>query len=75
MTSAPSVTATATLYRKILRACRSLPRETQDYYRRHAIQSIRAFEDETDVERVASLIAEGERALDWVINKYRNSSK
>ena len=59
-------------YREVLRSVRSLPRQTQSYYRVVAREKFFAHRDETEQDRVAHIIAKSREDVAWIVNKYAN---
>ena len=58
-------------YREVLRTARSLPTESQSYYKVLAREKFVAHRDEEDEERQALIIARSRKDLVWLKNKYK----
>ncbi|KAG2427912.1 hypothetical protein HYH02_014514 [Chlamydomonas schloesseri] len=58
------------LYRELLRQAKTLPRDTQTYYRHHIRQHFNSHRDESDAERVQVMVARARQDALWILRKY-----
>lgn len=68
-TIAKSFTKPTSLYRHLLRECRQLPDNVQDYYKHYWRQQFNSHSDETDPERIQAIMDQAVKDMEWIRNK------
>lgn len=63
------------LYRKLWRKTRVLPRQYQVYYRGQIRSGFVSFRDEDDPEMLQRIEVQCQREAEWILNKYKDEPK
>lgn len=64
-----AIRTTAQLYKYLLKECKVLPKEVQDYYKYYWRQQLNSHVDETDPQRVKGIIEQAVKDMEWIKNK------
>ena len=66
---ASAIKTTPQLYKHLLRECKMLPNEVQDYYKHYWRQQLNSHLDETDPQRIQGIIEQAIKDMQWIRNK------